>query len=182
VGEIHVHEFMSLDGVIDAPTWTFDYGFDPEMGKAIGAVTERSGGILLGRVTYEMFEPAWSTRTAEDDPGAPFFNDTTKHVVSSTLTEATWRNSELLGPYDPEAIRRLKEEVDGDLYVSGSGTLVRAMLADGLVDELHLFVFPLTRGPGPRLFPVDGPQQKFTLARGDAYDNGVTYVAYRPAN
>ena len=173
---------MSLDGVIDAPTWTFDYGFDPEMGEAIGAVTERSGGILMGRVTYEMFEPAWSTRTAEDDPGAPFFNDTTKHVVSSTLTEATWRNSELLGPYDPEAIRRLKEEVDGDIYVSGSGTLVRAMLADGLVDELHLFVFPLTRGPGPRLFPENHPQQKFTLARADAYDNGVTYVAYRPEN
>ncbi len=79
---IHVHEFMSLDGVIDAPTWTFDYGLDPEMGDVIGAVTERSRGILLGRTTYEMFEPAWSTRTAEDDPGAPFFNDTTKYVVS----------------------------------------------------------------------------------------------------
>src|SRR6185436_16393263 len=85
VGAIHVHEFMSLDGVIDAPTWTFDYGFDPEMGKAIGAVTERCRGILLGRTTYEMFEPAWSTRTAEEDPGAPFFNDTAKYVVSATL-------------------------------------------------------------------------------------------------
>ena len=180
MGEIHVHEFMSLDGVIDAPTWTFDYGFDPEMGGAIGAVTERSGAILLGRVTYEMFEPAWSTRTAEDDPGAPFFNDTTKHVVSSTLTDATWRNSEILGPYDPEAIGRLKDEVDGDIYVSGSGTLVRAMLADGLVDELHLFVFPLTRGSGPRLFPEYGPQLKLSLARADAYDNGVLYVALRP--
>jgi len=182
VGEIHVHEFMSLDGVIDAPVWTFDYGFDPEMGEAIGAVAERSKAILLGRVTYEMFEPAWSTRTVEDDPGAPFFNDTTKHVVSGTLTEATWRNSEILGPYDPEAILRLKEEVDGDIYVSGSGTLVRAMLADGLVDELHLFVFPLTRGSGPRLFPEDGPQQKFSLARADAYGNGVVYVAFRPEN
>jgi dihydrofolate reductase len=86
VGAIHVHEFMSLDGVIDAPTWTFDYGFPPEMAEAIGAVTERCRGILLGRTTYEMFEPAWSTRTVEDDPGAPFFNDTTKYVVSGTLT------------------------------------------------------------------------------------------------
>jgi len=171
---------MSLDGVIDAPTWTFDYGFHPEMGEAIGSVTERSRGILLGRVTYEMFEPSWSTRTVEDDPGAPFFNDTTKYVVSGTLTEATWRNSEIVGPYDPDAIRRLKEEVDGDLYVSGSGTLVRAMLADGLVDELHLFVFPLTRGAGPRLFPDDAPPSKFTLARADAYENGAVYVAYRP--
>jgi len=153
MGAIHVHEFMSLDGVIDAPTWAFDYGFDPKMGDAIGAVTASSEAILLGRTTYEMFEPAWSIRTVEDDPGAPFFNDTTKYVVSGTLTDASWRNSELLGPYDPAAIRRLKDETDGDIYVSGSGTLVRAMLADGLVDELHLFVYPLTRGAGPRLFP-----------------------------
>ncbi len=179
MGAIHVHEFMSLDGVIDAPTWTFDYGFDPQMGEAIGAVTARSRGILLGRTTYEMFEPAWSTRTVEDDPGAPFFNDTTKYVVSGTLTEATWRNSEVIGPYDPDAIRRLKDEV-GDLYVSGSGTLVRAMLADGLVDELHLFVYPLTRGSGPRLFTEDAGPGKLSLAAADSYDNGVVYVAYRP--
>src|SRR5918911_409246 len=129
---------MSLDGVIDTPTWTFDYGLHPKMGEVIGAVTERSGGILLGRTTYEMFEPAWSTRTVEDDPGAPFFNDTTKYVVSGTLTEATWRNSEIVGAYDAATIRRLKDDVDGHLYVSGSVTLVRGMLADGLVDELHL--------------------------------------------
>ena len=103
---IHVHEFMSLDGVVDAPTWTFEYGFDPKMGEAIGAVCARAGGILLGRNTYEMFEPAWSTRTAEDDPGAPFFNDTTKYVVSGTLTDPTWRNSEVIGPYDADRIRR----------------------------------------------------------------------------
>jgi dihydrofolate reductase len=180
VGEIHVHEFMSLDGVIDAPVWTFEYGFDPQMGEAIGSMTERSRGILLGRITYELFEPSWSTRTVEDDPGAPFFNDTTKYVVSGTLTEATWRNSEIVGPYDPEAIGRLKEEVDGDLYVSGSGRLVRAMLADGLVDELHLFVFPLTRGAGPRLFPEDASPSKFSLARTESYENGVIYLAYRP--
>jgi dihydrofolate reductase len=180
VGEIHVHEFMSFDGVIDTPTWTADYGFDPQMGEAIGALTARSGGILLGRTTYEMFEPSWSTRTAEDDPGAPFFNDTTKYVVSGTLTDPTWRNSEIVGPYDPDALRRLKDEVDGDLYVSGSGKLVRAMLADGLVDGLHLFVFPLTRGAGPRLFPEDAPPRKLSLAGTDSYENGVVYLAYRP--
>src|SRR5262245_19344319 len=142
---------MSLDGVIDAPVWTFDYGFDPKMGEAIGAVTARSDGILLGRVTYEMFEPAWSTRTVEEDPGAPFFNETAKYVVSGTLEDPTWNNSQVVGAYDADTIRKLKEEVDGDLYTSGSATLVRAMLADGLVDELHLFVYPLTRGAGPRL-------------------------------
>jgi dihydrofolate reductase len=180
VGEIHVHEFMSLDGVIDAPTWTFDYGFDPRMAEVLGGVTGRCRGILLGRTTYEAFEPAWSTRTVEDDPGAPFFNDTTKYVVSSTLTDATWRNSEVIGPYDPDRIRRLKDEVDGDIYVSGSGTLVRAMLADGLVDELHLFAYPLTRGAGPRLFTEDAASRKFSLAASDAYENGVLYTAYRP--
>jgi dihydrofolate reductase len=180
MGEVHVHEFMSLDGVIDAPTWTAEYGFDPKMGEAIGEMTQRCAGILLGRTTYEMFAPAWSTRTAEDDPGAPFFNNTTKYVVSGTLTDATWSNSEIVGAYDADTIRDLKDGADGDLYVSGSGTLVRAMLADGLIDELHLFVYPLTRGPGPRLFPEDAPPTTLSLARSDAYENGVVYLAYRP--
>src|SRR4029450_5036507 len=170
---------MSLDGVIDAPTWTFDYGFDPRLAEAIGAVTARSRGILLGRTTYEMFEPAWSTRTREADTGAPFFNDTMKYVVSGTLTTPTWRNSKIIGPYDPDAIRNLKDEA-GDLYVSGSGTLVRAMLADGLVDELHLFVYPLTRGPGPRLFPEGAAPGNLSLAACESYENGVVYLAYRP--
>jgi dihydrofolate reductase len=179
MGAIHVHEFMSLDGVIDAPTWTFEYGFDPRMGEAIGAFTNRCQGILLGRTTYEMFEPAWSTRTVEDDPGAPFFNDTTKYVVSGTLTDATWRNSEIIGAYDPDTIRGLKDEV-GDLYVSGSVTLVRAMLADGLVDDLHVFVYPLTLGAGPRLFPEDAAPSKLSLAACESYENGVVHLAYRP--
>jgi len=180
VGAIHVHEFMSLDGVIDAPTWTFDYGFDPKMGERLGAATDRCQGILLGRKTYEMFEPAWSTRTVEDDPGAPFFNDTTKYVVSSTLTDPTWRNSEVVGGYDADRIRKLKDDV-GDIYLSGSITLVRALLADGLVDELHLCVYPLTRGAGlPRLFTEDASPVKMTLAIADSYDNGVLYLNYRP--
>jgi len=180
VGEIHVHEFMTADGVVDAPTWTFEYGFDPKMGETLAAITGRSGGILLGRTTYEMFEPAWSTRTVEDDPGAPFFNDTTKYVVSGTLETATWRNSKIVGPYDPGTIKSLKEDVDGDLYVSGSVTLVRAMLADGLVDGLHLFVYPLTRGSGPRLFTEDAAPAKLSLAATESYDNGVVHLAYRP--
>jgi dihydrofolate reductase len=178
VGAVQVHEFMSLDGVIDAPTWTFDYGFLPEMERDVGAITERCRGILLGRTTYEMFEPAWSTRTVEDDPGAPFFNDTTKYVVSGTLTTATWRNSEIIGPYNPDAIRSLKDEV-GDLYTSGSGTLVRAMLADGLVDELHLLVYPLTRGSGHRLFPEEAAPSTLSLAACESYENGVVYLNYR---
>jgi dihydrofolate reductase len=170
---------MSADGVIDAPVWTAEYGFDPKMGEAIAAFTGRSKGILLGRNTYEMFEPAWSTRTVEEDPGAPFFNDTTKYVVSGTLTDPTWRNSEVIGAYDADRIRTLKDEV-GDLYVSGSITLVRAMLDDGLIDELHLFVYPLTRGEGPRLFEDGAAARTFDLGNTDTYDNGVVYLNWRP--
>lgn len=181
MGSIHVHEFMSLDGVIDAPVWTADYRFTPEMEQVVGAITRPCKGILLGRTTYQMFEPAWSSRTAKEDPGAPFFNDTTKYVVSSTLTPATatWRNSKVLGPYDAAAIRKLKADV-GDLYVSGSGTLVRAMLADGLVDELHLLVYPVTRGTGPRLFADGAAPGKLSLAASQSFGHGVVYLSYRP--
>ena len=181
MGKIAVHEFISLDGVVEDPRWTADFPFDPRMGETIAAITMASQGILLGRRTYEMFAPAWSSRTAEEDPGAPFFNDTTKYVVSATLTDPTWRNSKAVGPYDPQTIRRLKDEVDGDLYVSGSGTLVRGMLADGLVDELHLFVFPLTRGSGPRLFGEDAAPLTLSRVTCEQYDNGVIHLGYRPS-
>jgi dihydrofolate reductase len=180
MGEIHTHHFMTLDGVIDAPMWSFDYEFLPGMAEVLGALTDRSKAILLGRRTYVEFEPAWSTRTVEDDPGAPFFNETKKYVVSGTMTEATWNNSEIVGAYDPERIRRLKDEVDGDIFVSGSGTLVRAMLADGLVDALHIFMYPLTRGEGPRLFPDGFAQPKFALEACRPFEHGMVYLAYRP--
>ena len=178
MGQILVHEFTTLDGAIDEPTWTVDFGFDPKMGETIAEISGRSRAILLGRITYEMFEPAWSSRTEEDDPGAPFFNDTPKYIVSSTLTEPTWRNSTVLGPYDVDAIRELKAAVDGDIYVSGSGTLVRALPVEGLVEELHLFVFPLTRGEGPRLFRERAEPLSLSLTACDAYANGAVHLGY----
>jgi len=182
MGAIKVHEFISLDGVIENPSWTAEFGFDPQMGEAIGALTTDSSAILLGRTTYEMFYPAWSTRTAADDPGAPFFNDTRKYVVSSTLTNADWSNSSILGPYDADTIRTLKDDVAGSIYVSGSGTLVRAMLDDGLVDELHLFMYPVTLGAGLRLFPERGAGLTLSLAQSETYANGVLHLAYAPAS
>lgn len=182
MGRIAVHEFTTLDGVIDAPTWTFDHPFDPRMGAAIGALTSASSAILLGRTTYEMFAPAWSTRTVEDDPGAPFFNETPKYVVSSTLTSPGWGPATVLGGYDAKTIRELKEKTDGGLYVSGSGTLVRAMLADGLVDELHLFVYPVAVGTGQQLFPQTGRATTLRLAGCEAYDSGVIHLTYAPAH
>jgi dihydrofolate reductase len=179
VGRIVVHEFISLDGVNENPSWTQDYPFDPKMGQTIAGLMGPSTVILLGRRTYEMFYPVWSKRTAEDDPGAPFFNDSQKYVVSGTLQSADWSNSTILGAYSAGEIRSLRDSVDGTVYVSGSTTLVRGMLADGLVDELHLFVFPVSLGAGERLFAEGGDPIKLELAGTDAYDSGVVHLAYR---
>lgn len=180
MGMIAVHEFLSLDGVFEDPSWTAPFGFTEEMGESVAALTAASSGLLLGRRTYEMFAPAWAGRTAADDPGAPFFNDSPKYVVSSTRTAAEeWQNSTVIGGYDAGAIRALKDEA-GRLFISGSGTLVRALLADGLIDELHLFVFPIVLGSGARLFPDGGLRVQLTLADHQAYENGVLHLSYRP--
>ena len=101
--------------------------------------------------------------------------------VAAASSSTDWSNSEIVGPYSAETIRALKDRVDGNLYVSGSVTLVRAMLADGLVDELHLFVFPLAHGTGQRLFADSGAAIRFALAGSEAYSNGVLHLTYRPA-
>jgi dihydrofolate reductase len=180
VGKIAVHEFISLDGVFEDPKWTFEFGFDPKLGEALAAIMGSCEALLLGRRTFEMFAPAWSNRTEEDDPGAPFFNDSTKYVVGSTEPSVQWTNSTLVGGYDADAIRELKGRLEGDLYVSGSGRLVRSMLGDGLVDELHLMVFPIVLGKGKKLFADGTPPTKLTLASARSYDNGVVYLNHRP--
>lgn len=181
MGTIAVHEFVSLDGVFESPSWTFQYGFDPRMGEMIGQIMGGCRAILLGRQTYEEFAPAWSGRTPEQDPGARFMNESPKHVVSGTLHSADWSNSRIVGPYSRETIQAVKDGVDGGIYVSGSGTLVRAMLADGLVDELHLFVYPLVLGSGRRLFAEGVPKVGFTLSGTDVYENGVIHVSLVPS-
>jgi len=181
VGTIAVHEFITLDGVIEAPSWSFDYPYDPAMGEAIGQIMGSSEAILLGRRTYQEFAPAWSARTGEEDPGAPFMNESPKYVVSASLQAGDWANTVILGPYHVEAIRGLKDRVAGGIYVSGSGTLVRALLGDGLVDELHLFMFPLVHGAGTRLFTDHGPAIKLALAGSQAYSNGAVHLTYKPA-
>lgn len=178
MGTITVHEFVSLDGVFEDPSWTAPFPFDPKMGEAIGGLMGACDAILLGRRTYEMFAPAWSQRTAEDDPGAPFFNDTRKYVVSSTLGSVDWRNSTLVGPYDAGRLREIRDGAAAGIYVSGSGTLVRAMLADGLVDELHLFVYPIALGAGRRLFGEGAAPTRLALTGCEAYGSGVVHLAY----
>jgi dihydrofolate reductase len=181
MGEIAVHEFVSLDGVFEDPSWTFYHGFVPAMGDTLGAITGVSTAILLGRRTYEMFAPAWSTRTVEDDPGAPFFNDTHKYVVGASEPNVDWGPSTRLGGYDPDVIRTLKNDTDGTIFTSGSGTLVRAMLQDGLVDALHLFVYPVALGSGQRLFGDAVDATRLSLHAHEAFDNGVVHLVYGPA-
>lgn len=181
MGNIAVHEFIALDGVYEDPSWTAEYGWDPKMGDTLADITGNANAILLGRKTYEMFAPAWSTRTAEDDPGAPFFNDTHKYVVASQAPSEDWGPSSTL-EYDADAIRKIKDETDGTVYISGSGTLVRQLLKDGLVDDLHLFVYPVARGEGERLFQDGVDATKLKLKGQDVYDNGVVHLNYGPAD
>jgi dihydrofolate reductase len=180
MGTIAAHEFISLDGVFEDPTWTFEHGFDPKMGEDLGAITATSRAILLGRTTFEMFAPAWSTRTVEDDPGAPFFNETQKYVVGARQPSVEWANTTRVGPYDASRIQELKDETDGTIYVSGSGTLVRGLLEDGLLDDLHLFVYPVALGGGKRLWHDGDDTTKLALKGHDAYDNGVVHLHYGP--
>ncbi|ALE73419.1 deaminase [Pseudonocardia sp. EC080610-09] len=176
MGTIDVHEFISLDGVIEDPSWTAEYGFTDGMGAAIGKLCDQA--ILLGRTTYEAFYPAWSARGHDEESGAAFFNGSPKHVVTSTLADPLeWENSTVLGPYDPTRIQALKDSVDGGIYVSGSATLVRAMLADGLVDTLNLFVYPVALGAGERLFAA-GQRIPLRLVETEAYENGVVRMTY----
>ncbi|MFI5718434.1 dihydrofolate reductase family protein [Nocardia sp. NPDC051750] len=181
MGTIAVHEFVSLDGSYEDPSFTVEFGFDPQMGETLAAITGSAKAILLGRHTFEMFAPAWSTRTVEDDPGAPFFNDTVKYVVGARESQVEWANSTRIGAYDPEKIRALKDDIDGTIYISGSGTLVRALLAEGLVDDLHLFVYPIALGKGEKLFADGVDATTLALKAHNVYANGVVHLNYGPA-
>jgi dihydrofolate reductase len=176
MGSIRAHEFISLDGVFESPSWTMEFGFVPAMGDAIGALTGPADGILLGRTTYEMFAPAWRGRTVDDDPGAPFFNDTEKVVVGASPLVEEWGNTTPFGAYDASRLRELTR--DRDLFVSGSGRLVRGLIADGLLDELHLFVFPIALGAGKRLFADS--RTSFEVAASEVFENGVTHLSLVP--
>jgi dihydrofolate reductase len=178
MGSIKVHEFISLDGVFESPSWTFEFGFDPKMGETIAAITGESSTILLGRRTHEMFAPAWRDRTVDDDPGAPFFNDTEKLVVGSQEPAEEWANTTRFGAYDAVRLRELKESRPGGIYVSGSGRLVRGLIADRLLDELHLFVYPIALGAGERLFADE--LAKFDLLDSEVYANGVVHLCLVP--
>jgi dihydrofolate reductase len=168
--------FISLDGVVEAPDqWHFPY-FNEEMGNAVQSMMESNEAMLLGRRTYEEFAAYWPTST---DDIADHMNGTQKYVVSNTLTSADWQNSTLVSSI--KELARLKEQPGGNLGTSGSGTLVRSLLREGLLDELHLLVHPILVGTGKRLFD-DGPQVPLRLTDSQTFSTGVLYLTYQRAD
>jgi len=173
--------FMSIDGVVDAPQdWHFPF-FDEDMGAVVGGTLSRAGAFLLGRRTYEEWAGYWPAQSSEDNPMAASINGLPKYVVSNTLERADWEGTTILGGDDLNAqIAQLKEQDGGDINVSGSGTLVRSLLADGLVDELNLLVHPIVVGTGRHLFE-DGPAPaQLELTASHTFGNGVLHLVYKP--
>jgi len=173
-----VSEFLSLDGVIESPSWTARYWND-DIAAFKRAETEAAEALLLGRYTYEMFAAVWPT---SKDEGAPYINALPKHVASTTLDQAAvdaagW-NARLLEGDAAEAVRALKREPGGDLLVWGSARLIETLMAKGLVDEYRLLVYPVVLGTGQRLFGETAATLELVEARPVG---AATALVYRPA-
>jgi dihydrofolate reductase len=174
-------EFVSLDGVFEAPDrWHFPY-FNDEMGQAIGEGFAASDAMLMGRVNYEEWAAFWPQQDPEENPIADTMNGRQKYVVSTTLEEPLeWSNSTLIKENVAEEIEKLKNRPGKDIVISGSGTLVRSLLRYGLLDELKLMVHPLVVGSGKRLFEEGGDQIALELVDFRTFSTGVVYLTYRP--
>ena len=174
-------EFVSLDGVVEAPEkWTGPY-MDAEIGQTMEAGMAASDAMLLGRRTYQDFEAYWRDKTAEEEPYAPYINQTQKFVVSKTLTSVDWRNSTLITGDVAEQITGLKRQPGKDIAIIGSPTLMRSLLGDGLLDRLNLYVFPVVLGAGKRLFEEGISELPLELVDSRAYKTGVVSLTYAPA-
>jgi dihydrofolate reductase len=175
-------EFLSLDGVFEAPDqWHFPY-FDDEMGQEIGVAMASADAMLMGRVLYEEWADFWPQQDPED-PIASRMNGVRKYVVSTTLREPLeWNNSTLIKENVAEEIAGLKRQTGGDISISGSGSLVRSLLQYGLIDELRLMVHPVVVGSGKRLFEEGGDQIALELVDSRTFSTGVVYLTYRPAD
>ena len=175
-------EFVSLDGVMESPEkWHFPYWSD-EMGEAIGAAMARADALLLGRVTYEEWAAYWPNQSSDESEISGYMNDTPKYVVSTTLEEPLeWQNSTLIKENVAEEISRLKQQPGNDISISGSGTLVRSLLREDLLDELRLMVHPIVVGSGKRLFEDGGDRKALELVDSKTFGTDVLYLTYRPA-
>jgi len=187
MGRIVITEFVSLDGVMEAPGggedfrhagWTFEIDRGPEgdrfkLDEAMG-----SAALLLGRRTYEGFAQAWPTMEGEF---ADKFNGMPKYVVSSTLSDPSWTNTTVLQGDLAEAVSKLKRDVDGDIVVHGSAQLAQALIEQGLADEVRLMVFPVVLGEGKRLFGPTSDKRPMKLTESTTVGDGIAVLVYEPA-
>src|SRR5918995_587267 len=188
MGRIVVTEFVSLDGVVEAPGgdekhfrhsgWSFEIERGEEGNRFKADETFASEALLLGRVTYEGFAASWPPREGDF---ADKFNAMPKYVVSSTLEDPTWNNTTVLKGDVAEEVARLKQELDGDIYVHGSLQLAQALMEDDLVDEIHLMVFPVLLGTGRRLFGELSDKKTMRLADSKTVGGGVAILTYERA-
>ena len=188
MGRVVVTEFVSLDGVMEAPGGEPGYAHTgwvarvPDGGQFSYKLEEilEAEAHLLGRVTYESFAGAWPGRS--DEVGfADKINAMPKYVVSSTLDRLEWNNSHLLEGDVIQAVRGLKDRIGGVILIAGSRTLVQALLAHGLVDELRLMVFPVVLGSGARMLPGSSDRMELELVETRSWDSGVVLLVHRPA-
>lgn len=186
MGRLVVTEFVSLDGVMEAPGgepgyahsgWVEKY-FDDELGAYKQDEQLASDVMLLGRRTYESFHGAWPHR---DGPMAEKINTMPKYVASTTLTSLAWQTATLLGNPAVDAVAALKRTTGGTMLVPGSRSLVHALLGAGLVDQLNLQVFPLLLGSGFRLYPDSRTTTGLALVSSRALPTGVVLQTYRRA-
>jgi dihydrofolate reductase len=189
MGKIVVTEFVSLDGVIQAPGggedyrhagWTFEIDRGEEGDKFKLDELVEAEAQLLGRVTYEGFAAAWPT--IEDGAGfAEKMNSMPKYVVSSTLQEASWENTTVLNGDLADEVAKLHREIDGVILVAGSAQLVQGLLESDLVDELRLMVFPVLLGEGKRLFGDVSEKKPLRLTDSRTLGDGIALLTYEPA-
>lgn len=173
--KITVSEFVTLDGVMEDPAWTFPYWND-EMAKFKLDELLGSDALLLGRVTYQGFAAAWPSRT--DEQGyADRMNHLPKHVVSTTLEKAEWNNSTLIKEKVAEHVTQLKQQPGQDILVFGSGTLVKTLRQHDLVDKYNLLLYPVVLGKGKRLFR-DGSAATLKFVATKTFRSGVVALCY----
>jgi dihydrofolate reductase len=186
VGRIVVTEFVSLDGVMEAPGgedfkypgWSFEFDRGDEGDKFKLDEALSAEALLLGRRTYEGFAGAWPSREGEF---ADKFNTMPKYVVSSTLKDPEWNNSTVLSGDVAEEVSKLRQEVDGNIVVHGSAQLVQALVEHDLVDELRLMVFPVVLGTGKRVFGNTTDKKTLRLVASKVVGDGIAILTYEPA-
>jgi dihydrofolate reductase len=186
MGRIIVTEYLSLDGVMEAPGggedykhagWTFEISRGEEGNQFKLKETFDSEALLLGRVTYEGFAKAWPSIKGEF---ADKFNSVPKYVISSTLKKADWNNSTILSGDVTDEVSRLKKTLKGNIVVHGSARLVQALVANDLIDELRLMVFPVILGSGKKLFGEMGDKRSMKRVSSQTVGDGVEILIYEP--